>query len=118
MFHLRLIKASSYTSGAIKASAENPDVYTEDEQVAKAAVESGYFARVEGGTVTETPGTEDEAHLDTEDLSKMTVANLTKLAKDMGIDVKDMKKADIIKAISEQSVIPDPETSADYGEDE
>ncbi len=118
MYHLRMIKGRSYTSDAFRATAKYPDIYTEDEQAAIAALNSGHFAKIEDETVTDTPGTEDEAHLDKEDLNKMTVANLTKLAKDMGIDTKDMKKAELIEAISAQSVTPGPETSADYGEED
>ena len=111
MYHLRMIKGRSYTSDAFRATAKYPDVYIEDEQAVIAALNSGHFAKIEDETVTDTPGTEDEAHLDKEGLNKMTVANLTKLA-------KDMKKAELIEAISAQSVAPGPETSADYGEED
>lgn len=46
MYHLRLNKALSY-DGAVKATREKPDVYTNDEAVAIAAVASGYFDLIE-----------------------------------------------------------------------
>lgn len=118
MYHLRMIKGRSYTSDAFRATAKYPDVYTEDEQEVIAALNSGHFAKIEDETVTDTPGTEDKAHLDKEDLNKMTIADLTKLAKDMEIDTKDMKKAELIEAISTQNVTPNPETFVDYGEED
>lgn len=47
MYHLRLNKALSYEGGAIKATREHPDVYTDDEAAAIAAVASGYFDLIE-----------------------------------------------------------------------
>ncbi len=45
MYHLRLIKALSY-DGAVSATKEHPDTYTEDEAIAQEAVASGYFELV------------------------------------------------------------------------
>ena len=42
MYHLRLIKALSY-DGAVSATREHPDTYTEVEAIAQEAVASGYF---------------------------------------------------------------------------
>ena len=45
MYHLKLIKALSYT-GAVTATAKKPNVFVEDEATANAAVASGYFELV------------------------------------------------------------------------
>lgn len=42
MYHLRLIKALSYT-GVVEATKQRPDVYVEDKAIADAAVATGYF---------------------------------------------------------------------------
>ena len=45
MYHLKLIKALSYT-GAVTATAKKHNVFVEDEATANAAVASGYFELV------------------------------------------------------------------------
>jgi len=52
VYHLRLNKALSYT-GAVSATRENPDVFTDDEATAVAAVASGYFDLIEVPTEPE-----------------------------------------------------------------
>ena len=47
MYHLKMIKGRSYTSDAFRATAKYHDVYTEDEQAAIAALNSGHFAKIE-----------------------------------------------------------------------
>lgn len=54
MYHLRLIKALSY-KGAVSATREHPDTYTDDEAIAQAAVASGYFELVDDGAAPEEP---------------------------------------------------------------
>lgn len=118
MFHLRLIKARSYT-GVVKATAENPDVYTDDKQTADYAVGTGYFSLVdtEETSTTETPGTEHS--LNTEAIKDMTVDELKKVAKEMGIaKTSNMKRDDLIEAIKEQSAVVDEDANADYGEED
>ncbi len=46
MYHLRLKKALSYT-GIVSASKEQPDVFVKQEKIAKAAIATGYFERIE-----------------------------------------------------------------------
>ena len=59
MYHLKLIKALSYT-GAVTATREKPDVFTEDETVAMYAISSGYFELVEATEAnTDAPGEEN-----------------------------------------------------------
>lgn len=64
----------------------------------------------------DTPGAEtsqggpETAHLDSDQLRSMTVANLKKLAADMGIDTKQLKTKDaLIEAICAEEVIPGDE---------
>lgn len=66
--------------------------------------------------VTDTPGSEtsqdspETACLDSEQLHSMAVANLKKLASDMGIDTKQLKTKDaLIEAICAEEVIPGDE---------
>lgn len=118
MFHLRLIKARSYT-GIVKATAENPDVYTDDKQTADYAVGTGYFSLVdtEETSTTETPGTEQS--LNNEAIEDMTVDELKKIAKEMGIaKTSSMKRNELIEAITEHSAVAEEVTDADYGEDD
>jgi len=59
MYHLKLIKALSY-HGAVTATREKPDVFTEDVTAAMSAIESGYFELVEATEAdTVTPDEED-----------------------------------------------------------
>ena len=52
----------------------------------------------------------EAAHLDPDQLHDMTVANLKKLAADMGIDTKQLKTKDaLIQAICAEDVVPGDE---------
>lgn len=121
MFHLRLIKALSY-AGEIKATAKNPDVFTEDEAIAERAVASGFFKLV-GGAKEETGAAAERAegaHLDKGQLETMKMDDLKRLAADMGIDAKPYKsKAALVEAIAAAEVEPGPEAEeneAHFGE--
>ena len=95
MYHLRLIKALSYT-GLVSATQKNPDTFTEDKAIADGAVASGYFTLIK-----------DEA----EEEQQEAKYHLT------GIK----KKADLVDAIAAVEVEPgepvDDENEVDYGED-
>lgn len=102
MYHLKLIKALSYT-GAVSATRKEPDVYTEDKAVADAAVASGYFKLVEevagsnDGDGTTPPANEE---LDYDKLMRLKKDELIAKAEEMGIDAADLKtKEDLAKAI-------------------
>lgn len=125
MYHIRLAKALSY-SGIVSATKKNPDVFVEDKATADAAVATGYFVHVE-----ERPSTAPiTGHLDKGQLDGMKLADLKKLAEDMGIDTKGLKsKADFVAAIAAEKVeaggIVDPDdtdpeggNTPDYGEEE
>lgn len=110
MYHLRLIKALSY-SGIVRATRKNPDVYTDDKAIADMAVASGYFALV---AELEVPNAETEkpsedvppadagaAPPDYESLSKQTKAELAEYAGSHGISLNGCRtKSDILEAIS------------------
>lgn len=112
MYHIRLAKALSY-SGIVSATKKNPDVFVEDKATADAAVATGYFVHVE-----ERPSTAPiTGHLDKGQLDSMKLADLKKLAEDMGIDTKGIKsKADFVAAIAAEEVeaggIVDPDDTA------
>lgn len=120
-YHFRLKKGRSYygCGGRLKATAANPDVYTNDEEIAKAAIASSYFSAIERKPVETV-----EAHLDPAQFADMGLKDLKVLAADMGIDTKNLKsKEAIIAAIAAEKVIPGPEddggeNEADYGETE
>lgn len=122
MYHLRLNKALSYT-GAISATRENPDVFTDDEATAVAAVASGYFDLIEVPTEPEAApepakepvgepaaeGEDPDGYVDVtvsstpdfETLAAMTKAELTAFAKERDISLDKCKtKEDILGAIS------------------
>lgn len=64
----------------------------------------------------DTPAAEKPAaaHLVPEDLADMTVANLKKMAADMGIDTKALKTKDaLIQAICAEEVYPGPDLGAE-----
>lgn len=48
MYHLRLVKALSYTGYGLSATKKKPDVFTEDGNIAEALVDTGYFQLIEG----------------------------------------------------------------------
>lgn len=114
MYHLRLIKALSY-SGVVSATRKHPDVYTKDKAIADAAVATGYFAIVaeleatpSGPTIkpsadAELPEPDGAEGIipDYEELSRQTKAELTAYAQARGISIDGCKtKADILEAIS------------------
>lgn len=101
MYHLKLCKGRSYygMGGALKATRQKPDVFTEDKATADAAVASGYF-KLAGKTPGFPPAGEVLGHLDPQQLESMTIPDLKKLAEEVGADIKGRKdKASIIEAI-------------------
>ena len=104
MYHLRLIKALSYT-GLVSATQKNPDTFTEDKAIADDAVASGYFTLIEDEAEEEQQ--EAKYHLDKAQLDEMKFNDLKKLAADMGIDITGIKKkADLVDAIAAVEVEP------------
>lgn len=126
MYHIRLKKALSYT-GIVEATKDRPDVFT-DEAAAKQAAASGYFELIgetggEGGNET---GGQIIGHLEKGQLESMEYNDLKKLASDLGIDTKTVKKkADLIEAVAaievgapkhEETLGGEDENEVDYGE--
>lgn len=119
MYHLRLIKALSYT-GLVSATQKNPDTFTEDKAIADGAVASGYFTLIKDEAEEEQQ--EAKYHLNKAQLDEMKFDDLKKLAADMGIGITGIKKkADLVDAIAAVEVEPgEPvvdENEVDYGED-
>lgn len=117
MYHLRLTKALSYC-GAVNATRNKPDVFIEDKATADAAVASGYFQLIgEGDGST---GQTITSHLDREQLEGMKADDLKRLAEDMGIETKGLKKAQIIDAIASEEITVDAndDNLPDYGEED
>jgi hypothetical protein len=110
MHHLRLIKSLSY-SGAVSATKDHPDVFVDNENRYKRAMESGYFEEItDAGSKDEEPensqedpdddfqGEETDAHVDS--LSDMSVTELKAYASLNGIDISGLKKKEeILEAI-------------------
>lgn len=95
-YHLRLIKGLSYC-GIVTATVKNPDVYTEDSNIADKAVNSGYFELV---------NTDDSEIIDFDDnnidFNSYTVTELKAYANEHNINVSDCKnKAEYVNAIKE-----------------
>lgn len=88
MYHLKLIKSLSY-HGIVKATRENPDVYTDDEAVATAAVATGFFELVESpAQQTSQPEAEPEESEQGKTLEEMTVAEIETFATYYGVSLK------------------------------
>lgn len=111
MYHLILIKALSYF-GVVKATKDNPDVFTEDKATADAAVASGYFRLVE---IDEAATDSSEGKEPEKTLEEMTVAELETYAAYHDVSLKGIsKKADIIAKLKEE--LGEEETNeVDYG---
>lgn len=116
MYHLKLVKGLSYC-GIVRATKEKPDVFVNDKAIADKVVATGYFVLAEGEAAYE--GAEEKA----EDLKDMEYNGLKKLAADLGIDTKVVKKkADLIAAIEaareEGAEAGEDNNEVDYGEGE
>lgn len=110
MYHIRLCKGLSYY-GVVKATRKEPDVFVEDKATADAAVASGYFRLIDGGqTIT--------GHLDRGQLEEMKADDLKRLAEDMGIETKGLKKAQLIDAIVREEITVGEEDGDNAGADE
>lgn len=104
MFHIRLIKARSY-SGIVSATREKPDVFVKDGTIANAAMATGFFEFVEGDGVLDTTGeqgNEDETGEQGKTLDEMNKSELETFAAYKDVDIKGAKtKADIIGKLKE-----------------
>lgn len=113
-YHLRLSKGLSYC-GVISATKQRPDVYTDSKDVADRAVASGYFRLI--GSVDAPkrpePPVQPTATLDPEQLNAMSASELRRLAGEMGLEVKGLGKAELVKAIAGVEVTPGPESDED-----
>lgn len=88
MYHLKLIKSLSY-HGIVKATKENPDVYTDDEATATAAVATGFFKLVESAAQQDSqPAAEPEESEQGKTLEEMTVAEIETFATYYGVSLK------------------------------
>lgn len=116
MYHLRLIKGLSY-HGAVMASKDHPDVFTDDAQKYRLAMASGYFEAVSApdgnaeGALNPSEGRDDGIpDFDTDDaaakaeqgdsvlsLADMNVTELKAYAALNGIDLTGLKKRDEIE---------------------
>lgn len=113
-YHLRLSKGLSYC-GVISATKQRPDVYTDSKDVADRAVASGYFRLIGSMDAPKRPEppAQPTATLDPEQLNAMSASELRRLAGEMGLEVKGLGKAELVKAIAEVEVTPGPESDED-----
>lgn len=127
MFHLRLCKALSYM-GAVSATKDKPDVYTEDEAAAMQALRSGYFVLCQPPVQADAPedardedaaeqfAGESEPAYGGKTLEDMTAAELETFATYKNVSLKGIRgKAKIIAKLRE--VLGEAETSGiiEYG---
>lgn len=111
-YHLRLCKGLSY-SGVLSATKQRPDAYTDSETVAAQAIASGYFKLVETENA-ELPEAETQTGtLDLEQLNGMELSELRRLAAQMGIEAKGLKKPELVKAIASVEVTVGAEEETD-----
>lgn len=115
-YHLRLIKAKSYT-GIVTATAKKPDVYVTDVDTYTAALATGYFKGM--GKVEEEPAEAGliPGHMDPEQLSTMALSDLKKMASDMGVNTAGLKtKAQFAEAIAAVEVyVPEQDDDSEGG---
>lgn len=103
-YHLKLTKALSY-SGIVNATRKSPDVFSDDENVANAAVKTGYFTIINDGE--NSPVADNESGVQTHEeadpvrhISELNTSELETLAAYHNIVLKGAsKKADIIEKI-------------------
>ena len=110
MYHLRLCKGLSYCSAFIKATKNNPDVFTDSKELVDKAIQSGFFMLVENESPKEPeeevlPKEEPEVPaqdpIDYEELAKKTKGELLAFAREHKIDTsKARSKAEILMDIS------------------
>lgn len=111
MYHLRLLKALSYT-GVVSATKNKPDVFVENKATADAAVATGYFKLVDSEESPAPP--EDSTPGKT--LEEMTVPELESYAAYHNVSLKGIsKKADIIAKLKEELGEEETENEVDYG---
>ncbi len=111
MYHLRLIKALSYI-GVIRADKENPDVYTDDKDIAEKAIATGYFKMINDETSEDIKEASEKSE---KTLEKMNVSELETFAAYNDISLKGIsKKADIINKLKSELNIEDTDI-IDYG---
>ena len=121
MYHLKLIKALSFT-GIVTATKKNPDVFVEGKATADAAVATGYFKLIEEAEEPAEGGEEKELGEGGGDkeqgkkLEEMTVPELETFATYKGISLKRIsKKADIIAKLKAELGEAETENEVDYG---
>ncbi len=111
MFHLKLVKALSY-SGVVEATKKKPDVFVEDQAIANKAVATGYFQIIEDDeglevTPEEKPG---------KTLEEMTMAELETYAAYHNVSLKGIRvKAAAVEKIKETLGLEETENEVDYG---
>lgn len=121
MYHLKLVKALSFT-GIVTATKKNPDVFVEDKATADAAVATGYFKLIEEAEEPPEGGEEKEPGEGGGDkepgkkLEEMTVPELETFAAYKGVSLKGIsKKADIIAKLKAELGEAETENEVDYG---
>ena len=104
MYYLKLIKARSYRGYGLSATAKNPTVTTEDEDVFKAALSSGYFAEA---APDDKPPRKPDSTGTIEAIDTMNSTRLRAYAKKLGLDLSwpngtdvDTIRADIRAALA------------------
>lgn len=101
MIKMKLIKALSWSDSTVKVTAQSPIVTVKNEQGEK-MLKTGYFEKIEETEdEPEAEATEAEAEAEAEvDLNSLSVQELTKMAKELGIETKGLKKDDLVREIS------------------
>lgn len=98
-YHLKLTRGLSY-NGIVAATMKNPDVFTDDAEIAAAAVATRYFRLV---TSEEKPPVEvipEIPRYSAGELNAMTVDELKTLASAAGVkETKGFKKSDYVNAV-------------------
>ncbi len=112
-YHLKLIKAISYTGNGITATKQHPDIITENKTVFDALTASGYFRVVKE---EEQDQKEEKDQKEKKILEEMTVSELESFAAYKGVSLKGVtKKVDIITKLKAELGEEELKNEVDYG---
>lgn len=117
MYHIKLIKALSYTGFGISATKKNPDVYIEDEDIYKKALSTGYFEDFSGDSA---PKNDEYKNSSTtyggKTLDEMNTSELETFAAYKNVSLKGIRKREtMIDKLREELPAEELEGVIEYG---
>ncbi|MCM1227692.1 MAG: hypothetical protein NC320_09805 [Clostridium sp.] len=118
MYHIKLSKGLSYR-GIVSATKQKPDVFTEDEDIYKKALATGYFEDVSGSEEEESDNSEYEKTSHAyggKSLDEMNTSELETFAAYKNVSLKGIRKRDaMIDKLREELPAEELEGVIEYG---